>query len=74
VLADYNPPTLAERVASERAVKRVPKTSQPIPLGMPNPKHMRPNPNVPQPNGRQPYTGPSGAGAFFSNPTGGGHS
>jgi type IV pilus assembly protein PilN len=76
LLADYNPPAPEERVASKRTVKREPKTSQPIPLGMPNPKHMRPNPNVPQPNGRQPYTGPapSGAGAFFSNPTRGGHS
>ncbi len=71
LLADYNPPTLEEERA---AAKPAPKASPSIPLGIANPKHMRPNPAVPQGNGRQPYTGPSSSGPseFFQNPARGG--
>jgi len=76
LVADYNPPTLDERAAQERAAKRKEKEAERVPLGIENPKHARTAPGTPEANGRQPYTGTApagGSGKFFQNPTRGGH-
>jgi len=64
LLAEYNPPTLAEQraAAQRRAAKPAPNPYSSVPLGIENPKHLRPNPNIPQVNGRPPYTGPTQGG------------
>jgi type IV pilus assembly protein PilN len=64
LLAEYNPPTLAEqRIASQRVETRNARhSSPPIPLGIENPEHRRPNPAIPQGEGRPPYTGPTQGG------------
>ncbi len=59
LLAEYNPPTLEEEHAAARPVHQAPSS---IPLGIANPKHLRPNPAIPQENGRQPSTGPAHGG------------
>ena len=64
LLAEYNPPTLAEqRIAARRVETR--NTHQApllIPLGVEHPKHLRSAPGVPQGEGRPPYTGPTHGG------------
>ena len=64
LLAEYNPPTLAEqRIAARRVQTRNASQSySQIPLGIENPKHRRPNPAIPQGNSRPPYTGPTHGG------------
>jgi type IV pilus assembly protein PilN len=64
LLAEYNPPTLAEqRIAARRVQTRnTNRPSSSIPLGIENPAHRRPNPALPQDNGRPPYTGPTHGG------------
>src|ERR1700691_3214445 len=64
LLAEYNPPTLAEqRIAARRVQTRnANQSSSSIPLGVENPKHRRPNPAIPQGEGRPPYTGPTHGG------------
>jgi type IV pilus assembly protein PilN len=64
LLADYNPPTLAEERAAARPA---PKPYSPIPLGIANPNRLRSNPNrsgpgIPPGNGRQPYRNPTPGG------------
>jgi type IV pilus assembly protein PilN len=87
LLADYNPPSPAERVAAERAAARTAaKEKQSAPAGIARPKHLAPAPAparvpapapapvAPQSKGRQPYTGPAPGptGRYFQNPTSGG--
>src|ERR1700689_1353572 len=63
LLAEYNPPTLAEqRIAARPVQTRNANQSSSIPLGIENPKHRRPNPAIPQSNSRPPYTGPTHGG------------
>jgi type IV pilus assembly protein PilN len=64
LLAEYNPPTLEEqRIAARRVETRNPNQgSTYVPLGVENPKHRRPNPAIPQGDGRPPYTGPAHGG------------
>jgi type IV pilus assembly protein PilN len=64
LLAEYNPPTLLEaRTNAERAAARsIHHPDSTIPLGYPNPKHLRHAPSVPQGGDRPPYTGPSRGG------------
>jgi type IV pilus assembly protein PilN len=64
LLAEYNPPTLAEqRIAARRVQTRnANQSSSSIPLGIENPKRRRPNPAIPQGNSRPPYTGPTHGG------------
>jgi len=64
LLAEYNPPTLLEeRANAERiAARSVHHADSSIPLGYPNPKHLRHGPSVPQSGGRKPYTGPAHGG------------
>jgi type IV pilus assembly protein PilN len=64
LLAEYNPPTLLEaRANAERFAARSPHhADSSIPLGYPNPKHLRRNPAVPQGSGLPPYTGPTHGG------------
>jgi len=64
LLAEYNPPTLAEqRIAARRVQNRnANQSSSQIPLGVENPKHRRPNPAIPQGNSRPPFTGPARGG------------
>jgi type IV pilus assembly protein PilN len=64
LLADYNPPTLAEQRIAARHVQTRNAIQSPssIPLGIENPKHRRPNPAIPQSNSRPPYTGPTHGG------------
>ena len=64
LLAEYNPPTLLEEQANaERiAARAAHHDDSSIPLGYPNPKHVRRNPAVPQGSDRPPYTGPSRGG------------
>jgi type IV pilus assembly protein PilN len=64
LLAEYNPPTLAEqRIAARRVETR--NSHQPpllIPLGVEHPKHLHSAPGVPPGQGRPPYTGPTHGG------------
>ena len=64
LLAEYNPPTLAEqRIAAQRVETRSTRQAPLlIPLGIENPKHRRPNPAIPQGEGRPLYTGPTPGG------------
>ncbi len=79
LLADYNPPTPEERGSLKSTAKASAKGPPSVPLGIANPKRLRPSPASPQQPGRQPYTEPpsskppaSGPNAFFHNPTHGG--
>jgi type IV pilus assembly protein PilN len=62
LLAEYNPPTLAEQRIAARRVQARNANQSSIPLGIENPKHRRPNPAIPQGEGRPPYTGPTHGG------------
>ncbi len=64
LLAEYNPPTLAEqRIAARRVETRNANQSHSsIPLGVEHPRHLRSAPGVPQGQGRPPYTGPTHGG------------
>jgi type IV pilus assembly protein PilN len=59
LLAEYNPPTVEEEHIASKPVHHAAPS---IPLGYPNPKHLRSNPAIPQGSGRPPYTGPSQGG------------
>ena len=64
LLADYNPPTLAEERLAARARAKPLST---VPLGIANPDRYRSagiasGPGTPQGNGRAPYTGPTHGG------------
>jgi len=64
LLAEYNPPTLAEqRIAARRVQTRNGnQASSSIPLGIEHPRHLHSAPGVPQSEGRPPYTGPTHGG------------
>lgn len=59
LLADYNPPTLAEERAASRPA---PKPYSDVPLGIGNPNRYRSDPGASPGNGRPPYTGPTHGG------------
>lgn len=78
LVAEYNPPTAEERAAAAKLAGKTAKkpAAEQIPLGIANPKRLRPSPAGQNPPGaRQPYTGPGQPGAngpFYRNPTRGG--
>jgi len=59
LLADYNPPTLAEEHVAARPAHKPYST---VPLGIANPNRLHPAPGVPQGSGRPPYTDPNRGG------------
>jgi type IV pilus assembly protein PilN len=69
LLADYNPPTLAEERAAARPA---PKPYSAVPLGIGNPDRYRTAPGASPENSRPPYTGPAAPGQPYRNSTPGG--